>query len=104
VWRAVGIFGQVVLALDAIVHRGETHFVAVEGRCPLVVDNAERVVLRLAGGLAVSKPVNAVVNVVGGAFDGLLNEIRVQTVGFVAEVVVDGVFSFTFLVTQSSSG
>ncbi|MFB6117517.1 hypothetical protein [Halosegnis sp.] len=43
----------------------------------LVVDDAERIVLWLAGVLTVSKPVDAVVDVVGGAFDGLLDKISV---------------------------
>ena len=48
----------------------------------------------MAGGLTVCKPVNTIVDVVGGAFGGLLNEVCVQAVGFLTEVVVDGVFCF----------
>ena len=76
-WCALSVVGEVVFAFDTPVDGGETHLVSVVGGGSLVVDDAERVVLWLAGVLTVCKSVNAVVDVVGGAFDGLLDEVRV---------------------------
>jgi len=92
--RTIEVLGQVVLAFDSSVDGGETHLVTVVGGGSLVVDDAERVVMGLAGGFTVSKPVNAVVDIVGGAFDHLLHEIRVQVVCFFTKVVVDRGFGF----------
>ena len=93
-WCAFGVVGQVVLAFDSAVDGGEAHLVAVVRRCPLVVDDAERVVLRLAGILAICEAVNTVANIVSGAFDSFLDEVGVQAVRVVAQFVVDGGFSF----------
>ncbi|ERG97393.1 MAG: hypothetical protein J07HQW2_03879 [Haloquadratum walsbyi J07HQW2] len=95
-WCTFRVGGQVVLALDPSVDRGKAHFVAVVGGGALVVDDAECVVLWLAGIFVVSQSVYTAVDVVSGAFDGFLDEIRVQPVGFFAEVIIDCVFSFAF--------
>ncbi|ERG91204.1 MAG: hypothetical protein J07HQW1_01236 [Haloquadratum walsbyi J07HQW1] len=76
------------------VHSGETHVVSVVGRRLLVVNNAERVTVGLAGVLTVSKPVNVITDVVCGAFDNLLDEGRTQRVCFLTRVVVDTVLGF----------
>jgi hypothetical protein len=50
--------------------------------------------VRFTGVLTVNKPVNTVVDVISGAFDSLLDEVRVQVVCFFTKVVVDSVFGF----------
>lgn len=91
---AVWIIGQVVLTFDSAAEGGETHLVTVVGGCSIVIGDTKRIVFWLAGVPTISKSVHAAVDVVGGAFDGFLHEIRVQLVCLVVEVVVDGVFGF----------
>ena len=93
-WCSVWVVGQVVFAFDPVVDGGEAHLVAVVCGGSLVVDDAERVVFGAGSVAAVFQAGFGVVDVCGGAFDGFLDKVGVQVIGFFAQVVVDGVFGF----------